>query len=343
MSPTSPSRILAAAAVSLAAIAVGAAAPALAQTPAEDLDSKWVAICAGATPGTSLGDRCDEILNAGPGSGDRRSEAALGNNLGNAAASSRTAREEREDGLVRELGAWSFFLTASRDDVERDPDAFETGFEDTTDTVLLGVDRRFGASVVLGLALRASDGETEFDGGAGRVETETRAATLYLTAGGSGGRQLFEAYAGVGESEHDSTRNIDYTLVLDQGLPTETTVTLSGVATGSTDGDRTFLGAGWSLDLGDGAWTWGPALRADRTEVEIDAWSETDDIGLALAYDAQDVTSLNASAGLQVHGALSRSWGSSRRSSASPPSTSSTTTPARSWRGSSATRAAPTS
>ena len=60
----------------------GAAAPACAQTTAsESLDQAWVAACAGATPGTAFYDRCQEILNAGPGSADRRSAAAIGNNL----------------------------------------------------------------------------------------------------------------------------------------------------------------------------------------------------------------------------------------------------------------------
>ena len=51
-----------------------------AQTASEALDASWVAACAEAIPGTKFYDRCQEILNAGPGSAARKSAAALGNN-----------------------------------------------------------------------------------------------------------------------------------------------------------------------------------------------------------------------------------------------------------------------
>jgi outer membrane autotransporter protein len=283
--------------------------PALAQSPAEELDSQWVNLCAGASSGSGLADRCDEILNAGPGSPDRRSDAAVGNNLDTSAAAGRLATLETEDVERFEIGAWNVFFGAARSEVERDPSEFENGFESDTNTFQVGFDRRIGSAGALGASLSYADSETTFAERAGGIDSESWSILGFYNASFESGHG-FDAYLGFGSNDYDLERRIDYTLVLDAGEPTETTVSIEGLATGSTEADRVLAGASWAYDFGGGgAWSLGPRVGIDYSDTDIDGYEETDDVGLALAYDSQSITSLRGRAGLEAVGAISRRWG----------------------------------
>lgn len=295
--------------VAVALAAVLLAPTAWAQTPAEELDDNWVNVCAGATPGTAFDDRCEEILNAGPGGPDRRSDAALGNNLGVTAAQGRLSDEEvGGDRITFDLGRFSLFVTGSAARTERSASDFESGFESDDVGALLGVDFRLSDRASIGGLVQMMQADTDFDASAGSLDVEsvgfTAFANLYPTE-----TAAVSIYAGYGSLTYDSIRAIDYQLVLNAGEPDETTETITGTATGDTDGTRTYAGVAWSADVARGEITSGPEVRLDYGMTTIDGYAETDDVGLALRYADQSIRTLTAQAGYRVGRNVSTGFG----------------------------------
>jgi hypothetical protein len=163
-----------------------------AQTPVGALDNSWIAACANATPGSPFFQRCQEILNAGPGSADRRSDAALGNNLDTVAGQGRVATSSTGDSGRVDWGRGGLFFGFSTRDLDRDGDALEAAFDGTALSAIVGIDRRFGERHVLGVALNHQRERADFVGGAGR--SSTRHLGLLATHGsGFGERWALDA------------------------------------------------------------------------------------------------------------------------------------------------------
>lgn len=276
------------------------------QTPAGELDESWARVCAGATPGSAFFDRCQEILNAGPGSGGRRSAAALGNNLGVASAQSRTARasgSEQSEEQVRyetEVGGWSFYLNAGYEDGDRDGSDFEAGFGSEMAAFAVGFDKTSAGGSTFGVAANWSDTGVDFDGGAGDLDQSSIGFTLYgsFAAGENG---YVSVYAGGSSLDYDNTRAVSYEL--------NTGVSVTDVAVGSTDGDQIVAGIALGWDRPGSGWTVSPEIAADLVETDIDAYTETGGAGLALAWGDQRHTSLTSRVGVGVAKTVSRNWG----------------------------------
>lgn len=289
-------------------LVLSAAAGARAQTtPPEELDNHWADVCAGAEPGSPFADRCAEILNAGPGSGDRRSSAAIGNNVGVTAAGGRLADSD-EDREVMDFGGLSLFVTFDSGQLERTASAYESGFETGTRGALFGVDRLLSDRAVLGVAARYRGTDTDFDGGSGNLDATEWGALVYenLAIGES---STLDSYLGFGRLSYESTRAVRYSLVVDAGLPTERTVDVSTVATAETDGSQFTAGAALTHDRVFGPLTLSSSAGMDYVDTGIDAYEEQDPQGLALAYEAQSTRSLTSNLGIGISTAISRDWG----------------------------------
>jgi uncharacterized protein YhjY with autotransporter beta-barrel domain len=319
----------------------GASTPAAAQTTAsEALDSAWVSACAGAVPGTAFYDRCQEILNAGPGSAARRSAAAIGNNLeifaaqarlmmrmakarGRAAA--RAAEKSAEQGSTQFQLAdlepegdttqtlasgsdWSVFGSAGFSDSTHNETGFERGYGEDGRTLLVGAEYRWHPQWSALLGLSRERGKVDFAGGSGRLDSRTDQATLALNFVGA---RSFSASlaASAGRLHSDLQREINYTLTLDRGLPTERQVTIR--SRGESDNSAHTRGAdldlGW--DRGVGAWTlhFGGGYSWLRTEVERIV--EDNDKGLDFLIVAQKVQSQRAGVEFQAARAISTAHG----------------------------------
>lgn len=282
--------------------------PALAQSPAEELDASWVAVCAGAAPASTFETRCAEILNAGPGIGNRRSEAATGNNLDTLSSQGRVTREEgRRDPAFR-LGKVSFHAASQFEPSSWDATAYENGYDSDRFDLALGADWPVGKVAVLGFTLARSTVDTTHDENAGEVDADTYLLTGYANIA-AGERHRVDAYVAWGTSDYDVARNIDYTLVLNAGQPGETTTDVSGIAVAEPEGNQAAVGAAWGWDALSGATTFGPTLRADWEKVDVDAYRETGGAGLSMSYGKREASSLRAEAGAAVAHAFSRNWG----------------------------------
>ena len=318
----------------------GTATPACAQTASEALDDAWVAACAGATPGTAFYERCQEILNAGPGSGARRSAAAIGNNLeifasqarlmmrmarARARAAAQGAAQATDedfasfrfaDGagsndapeILASGSRWDIFGSASFADSSHHDTGFERGYDEDGRTLLVGGEFRWNPRWSALLGLQREDTDVGFAGGSGRLDSTTDQATVALNF--TGGESFSASLSlGAGRQRSELEREIAYTLVLDAGQPTQRTVTIRsrGASDNSASTREADLNFGW--DRGAGAWSfhYGGTLSWERTEVARIA--EDNDVGLDFLIVAQQVTSQRAGVELQAARAFSASHG----------------------------------
>ncbi len=280
--------------------------------PADALDASWNVVCAGAQPGTIFFDRCQEIINAGPGSGDRRSAAALGNNLGVVGAQGRRATrdDERADptSVRADFGAWSLLANARLGDRDRDSSDFENGFSEDVRAFDFGVDYRLNDQWVVGAFATIENADADFDGQAGELDADSRSLTA-LVNGAFGNGWWFQGYLGQRNLDFDSIRNIRYRLVVNAGTPDEAEFNVADVATGSTDGDQTIAGIGVGRTIPQGDWSITPQVALDYADTDIDGYTEQSANGLAQRFSGQSVESLTVRAGVQVARSLSRSFG----------------------------------
>jgi outer membrane lipase/esterase len=306
-----------------------------AQTASQALDSSWVAACAEATPGTAFYDRCQEILNAGPGSGARRSAAALGNNLeifaaqgrmmmamakarGRAAAraASKTddsagnnfnladATEPGNSGVMASGSRWSLLGSFSSIRSEHTDTGFERGYDDSGRTYLLGLDYRWNDHWTSLLALQRESRSVDFEriSGAMDSDTDTLSAALSYTGG-----EHFSASLAYNAGRLDSVlqREINYTLTLNAGQPTERRVTIS--SEGESHNEATVRGAdlnvGW--DQAVSAWTFRYGADLSWQKTNVDRIAEDNAIGLDFLILKQEVKSVRAGVGIEVARAIS--------------------------------------
>lgn len=304
-----------------AALAVCVVAPAEAQAPPDVLDDLWVTVCAQAAAGTNFKARCDEILDAGPGGAGRRSDAAIGNNLGVASAQARASAaaarvaaegvERRIDDLKEDepggggsmewaMGRLSAFVSADFARADREQTDFETGYEQDVHGGTIGADYRFSDRFIAGLAFSFSRADSDYDGNAGDLETDSATLTAYASLSATENLS-FDAYFGHGWLDYEGGRTIAYTL--------NTGVVVNGAAAGDTEGRQWIAGARASYDFFVDALSIGPYVKIDYARTDIDAFTESSATGLALAFEDQDITSLQGALGAQASYALSYSWG----------------------------------
>jgi uncharacterized protein YhjY with autotransporter beta-barrel domain len=318
----------------------GAASPACAQTASEALDGAWVSACAGAVPGTAFFDRCQEILNAGPGSGARRSAAALGNNLeifaaqarlmmrmakARARAAARAAKQSTEgegqqfyladpdsggDAPQTLAGGddWSVFGSAGFSDGTHHETGFERGYDEQGRTLLLGSEYRWNPRWSALLGLSREDARVDFANGTGRLDSDTEQATLALNY--LGARSFSASLAlSAGRMHAQLQREINYTLTLNAGQPNQQQVTIR--SRGESENDAQTRGAdldfGW--DRGAGAWNlhFGGGYSWLRTEVERIV--EDNDRGLDFLIVPQTIRSQRLGAEFQAARAYSTAHG----------------------------------
>lgn len=283
-----------------------------AQSPPAALDAAWATVCAGAQPGSTFFLRCQEILNAGPGSGDRRSDAALGNNFGQLQAQAGNAADRSGSGASefahRETaGRMGWFAFAGQGRTSRAGSEFDAGFGGDARRLGLGLDWRLSSQSVLGALLVQTQTDRQFDGGSGRADSRTRALTAFYGSQPSE-RLGLQVYAGFGELDLDLQRRVRYGLVLNQGTPEQSTVTIDDIALARPGGRQRVAGASLAWDFSKGALSRGLRVGTDLGNTRIDAFNETGGAGLALSRERNTRSSHTAHIGFDL------AWTGSTRS-----------------------------
>lgn len=286
-----------------------AARPALAQSASEELDQSWIHVCPGAIPGTPFYERCQEILNAGPGSGDRRSEAATGNNLEISGAAGRVIREhEDEERFELYEGRCNLFISGSGGWELRNQTSLEDGFDASHQRVVAGVDYLVSGTVVGGVGLTYSTHGVDFEAGVGRLQSHRYSATSFWSVS-LFPSVVFDAHFGYAFTDYGATRNIDYVIVLNRGLPNQESRRITSQATANVRGHQVAAGGDLTLDLPVGPVALQPHAGVGLLSSWIDPYTELDGVGLALSYERQDHRSLASVTGLSVTLPFSKEWG----------------------------------
>lgn len=314
-------------------------APAVqAQTASQSLDAAWVTACAGATSGTNFFDRCQEILNAGPGSGGRRSAAALGNNLETFAVQGRimmaiarrraAAHAIEQDGDdsgyqfngwlnmdsdpqpadLAEGSNWALFGSFAYSNSDRNDTVFERGYDDNGRTYLLGIDYRFNDNWTGMIAYQRESREIDFSRQTGSMDSDTDMISAVLAYSNPNG---FNANLSLnaGQADTELRRQISYTLVLNAGQINESTITIN--SRGLSESESSMRGADLNLgwEQAKGAW----ALRYNGglswLHTNVGRIAEDNSIGLDFLVFKQETTSLQASLGFEVARTISSKSG----------------------------------
>lgn len=284
--------------VCLFAVWLGAAH---AQSPDAALANGWNTLCAGATPGSPLANRCAEIFAGGPNSRER---AASGNFLGEIPGQGRAATRDGapdDDALRTKLGAgWSVFASADAGRLKRRDGTNEAPFDGDTGALSAGVDWAPAANWQLGLVANHTRDELDFLRSDGSLRT--RFTGLLALGGWSlNDRVALDGYAGRLQGDYRVRRAINFTL--------PSGVTVDTVANASIDAERTLAGLGLTWSLPSGAWEWQLGGGVDWQRTELDPYAETGGSGLALFVPGRAITSRRGRLDAALARNFSASWG----------------------------------
>ena len=177
---------------------------------------------------------------------------------------------------------------------DRNDNVNEAGFDFRSVGFTLGTDYRVADPLVLGVAFTYGNTKRDFDNNGGEIESNSYTASLY----GSFNWQdaYVDAVLSLGGKTIDTDRIIRFPGV-------------SRSARGETDAfEIAFAGtAGYQFHLD--ALTFGPVLRGEYRELDIDGFSESGAGGFNLAYGDDDIESATLAVGGEILYAISTDLG----------------------------------
>ncbi len=186
------------------------------------------------------------------------------------------------------LGA---FLTGVYGTGDREDSDNVAEFDFDTTGITIGVDYRFGAAFVAGIAYSYTDSELDIANDFGDIDVESNSATVYGTYYAE--NFYVEGFVTFGSNDYKSSRNVDYNT--DSGERE----TLSS----NTDGDQFTWGISAGYNNNAGNWLYSYYLTANAIDLTADGYTEATDSpngSLALIVEDQDIESLQAILGVQL-------------------------------------------
>lgn len=222
------------------------------------------------------------------------SNASLG---GIAPSSAQVETDTPETGgdMLREESRLGIFLNGRAEFGDKDSTTNEVGFDFNTQGLTFGVDYRFNRNFVWGGSLGYSNTDSEFYESGGELETETFTLATYGNYYPAQ-RSYIDWIVSYGTTDFDMRRNIVFG-------PVDTT------AVSQTDGEHWTASVSSGMDFRHKGLMFGPLVRADYLNADIDGFVEEGGSGLGLAIDEQSVESFTGAVGGQASMTLSRSWG----------------------------------
>ncbi len=187
------------------------------------------------------------------------------------------------------LGA---FLTGVYGTGDREDSDNVAAFDFDTAGVTIGVDYRFSAAFVAGIAYSYTDSELDIGNNFGDIDVESNSATFYGTFYAE--NFYVEGFATFGTNDYTSSRNVDYN-------------TNSGVRetlSSNTEGDQFTWGLSAGYNDNAGNWWYSYYLSTNAIDLTADGYTETTSNpnggSLALIVNNQDIESLQAILGGQL-------------------------------------------
>jgi outer membrane lipase/esterase len=210
-------------------------------------------------------------------------------------------RAEAETELPGDVGV---FFSAEYERLDREVTGFEDGYDSDLARATLGADRRFGDSLVAGIAVNGSGQWGDFDGG-GNFDQSSIGA-LGFAAFSPLDPLMLEANAGYAHTFYDRKRAADFTQ-LDSGGAVD--FTTSGRPEGDFDSEAVYGGALASYDVPIRNVTLSPQAGVDFHQLFFDSYRESGNSGLELEFRDDDQTFLQSRLGTVVSAAFSAPFG----------------------------------
>ena len=236
---------------------------------------------------------------------------ALSSNEGTLEQARKQAQGETSGGKLN-IGPFSLLLNGRGSWFERDPSAFERGYDGHAYSVQLGLDKRLSPATVIGGFLVYERSRAEFGRDPAGINTEssegkTRSDTLSIVAFGAHNLSdavHIEASGGYGVIDYELSRSVYYQPVAGGAItPLDTR--------GDTKGKNYWMSLGAGYELASGASSLSPYARLTYARSTLDGYSETEltATGLAMRYGDARQTSLTTTLGIRAGMTQSYAWG----------------------------------
>jgi uncharacterized protein YhjY with autotransporter beta-barrel domain len=220
---------------------------------------------------------------------------------------------KQNDEVGTDFKRWGFFATGmiQRGGFSAVASNAQPGFDFHNASITAGIDYRFNADFVAGVALGYNSNHSSLDQNSGKVDVDGYSVNGYFTWYHND--FYLEGSAILGRLDYDLRRNINYqidSLASSGGL-----TTINQTASASPGGDQNSLALSFGKDFNHQAWTFGPYVRGIYSHVNLDGFSETmsdpgaQGGGLGTSVEGRSATSELAVLGARVSHATSYDWG----------------------------------
>jgi len=218
---------------------------------------------------------------------------------------------------------WGWFLNGAYGFGDRDSTSRENQYDYDSYGATLGFDFMFDSGLVAGVAFGYSDYEVDFDDvkssvadndltskvSGGGFDTDGYSLSGYLI--GDIGRFYLDGLVSYGVNDFETKRVVKY-FGADDGSGRGQNLVINRVMSGSTDSETFALGASTGTSFELGAFDLGVDLGVSYLDITVDGYTEKDSAvngGLNLAYEDQDIDSLQSTLGAQLTRVFSVSSG----------------------------------
>ena len=216
------------------------------------------------------------------------------------------------DEVGKDFDRWGFFATGMIDSGGFDATAVAPGFDFHNASLTAGVDYRFNAEFVGGLALGYNHNASDLDRNVGNLDVDGYGVSAYFSWYHANDWYI-EGSLGLGRLDYDLKRNIIYDIAaLGSGGGT---THVDQVARSSPDGDQSTFSLTAGHDFNRDAWSFSPYLRGIWSHLSLDAFDETiadssaPGFGLATHVNSRSLSSQLGVLGGRLSYTINENWG----------------------------------
>ena len=199
-------------------------------------------------------------------------------------------------GASADDGGWGFMIAPQYGKSDRPDSVLENGYKSNLAGLMIGVDRRYSDTFLMGLTLGQTRDKATFLTGGGSLKTQNSLATLYGTWLPADDIAV-DGYLGYGKLNYDSQRHVVFGAI-------------NGYATGATTGNQVLAGTSATYLKELGRYNLAPFITLDYIKTKFKNYSEQGATTLEMHYGDRNTLSLTSSVGSRISTAYGRDWGS---------------------------------
>lgn len=213
------------------------------------------------------------------------------------------------DEVGKDFSRWGFFATGMVERGGYDATAVGPGFDFHSASLTAGVDYRFNANFVAGVALGYNQNNSSFDANAGRADVDGYSLNGYFSW--YHGDWYLEGSVVLDKLDYSLDRNIAYQIASLSGG----TTTVSQTASASPGGDQNSFSLSAGKDFSRKAWTFSPYVRGIYSHLSLDGFNESMSdpngagAGLGTSVASRSMNSMLGLVGARVSYTTSFDWG----------------------------------